>query len=158
MAVTLRCRRSTSTKTFAAARRLVRSGTRRDDTVTISVLQWPQSWSRQQRSSATIALASVILVLLLWLMAIPMAMVPDPIGNNAQYFAEGTRVTVELTVVAGLSGILIGVLAALGRTSRVVGAALDRLVVHLDHAWYALAGADFVRVPGASDAGARAAA
>ena len=83
-------------------------------------MQWPQRWSRQQRSSATIAVASAILVLLLWLMAIPMAMVPDPIGNNAQYFAEGTRVTVELTVVAGLSGILIGVLAALGRTSRVV--------------------------------------
>ncbi len=86
----------------------------------IAVPEWPQSWSRQQRSSATIAVASVVLVLLLWLMAIPMAMAPEPIGNNAQYFAEGTRVTVELTVVAGLSGILIGVLAALGRTSRVV--------------------------------------
>ena len=82
--------------------------------------EWPQHWSRQQRSSATIALASVVLVFLLWLMAIPMAMVPDPIGNNAQYFAEGTRVTVELTIVAGLAGIFIGVLAALGRTSRIV--------------------------------------
>lgn len=80
--------------------------------------EWPQAWSRQQRSSATIAVASVVLVLLLWLMAIPMAMAPEPIGNNAQFFADGTRVTVELTLVAGLSGILIGVLAALGRTSR----------------------------------------
>lgn len=80
--------------------------------------EWPQRWSRQQRSSATIAVASVVLVLLLWLMAIPMALAPDPIGNHAQFFAEGTRVTVELTLVAGLAGIVIGVLAALGRTSR----------------------------------------
>lgn len=86
----------------------------------VALPQWPQSWSRQQRSSATIAVASVILILLLWLMAIPMAWAPNPIGNNAQYFAEGTRVTVELTLVAGLTGILIGVLAALGRTSRIV--------------------------------------
>ncbi len=86
----------------------------------IALPQWPQHWSRQQRSSATIAAASVVLILLLWLMAIPMALVPDPIGNNAQFFAEGTRVTVELTLVAGLSGIVIGVLAALGRTSRIV--------------------------------------
>lgn len=86
----------------------------------IALPQWPQQWSRQQRSSATIATASVGLVLLLWLLAIPMAWAPDPIGNNAQYFAEGTRVTVELTLVAGLTGIVIGVLAALGRTSRVV--------------------------------------
>lgn len=84
----------------------------------IALPAWPQHWSRQQRSSATIAVASVVLVLLLWLMAIPMALAPDPIGNNAQFFAEGTRVTVELTLVAGLAGIVIGVLAALGRTSR----------------------------------------
>lgn len=84
----------------------------------IALPEWPQRWSRQQRSSATIAVASVALVLLLWLMAIPMALAPDPIGNNAQFFAEGTRITVELTLVAGLAGIVIGVLAALGRTSR----------------------------------------
>ena len=76
---------------------------------------WPASWGRQQRSSATMATAGVVLVLMLWLMAIPMAWAPDPIGNNAQFFAEGTRVTVELTAVAG---VLIGVLAALGKTSR----------------------------------------
>jgi len=79
---------------------------------------WPAGWSRQQRSSATMVLASVVLVLLLWLMAIPMAHAPEPIGPNAQAFAEGTRVTVQLTLIAGLAGIAIGVLAALGRTSR----------------------------------------
>jgi len=60
-----------------------------------------------------------VLVLLLWLLAIPLAWAPEPIGNNAQFFAEGTRITVQLTVIAGLSGIVIGVIAALGRTSRI---------------------------------------
>ena len=79
---------------------------------------WPAGWSRQLRSSATMAAAGVVLVLLLWLMAIPLALAPEPIGNNAQYFAEGTRVTVQLTLVAGVFGVLIGVLAALGKTSK----------------------------------------
>ena len=64
------------------------------------------------------AAAGVVLVLMLWLMAIPMSWAPEPIGNNAQFFAEGTRVTVELTAVAAVAGVLIGVLAALGKTSR----------------------------------------
>ena len=64
------------------------------------------------------AAAGAVLVLMLWLMAIPMSWAPEPIGNNAQYFAEGTRVTVELTAVAAAAGVLIGVLAALGKTSR----------------------------------------
>lgn len=65
------------------------------------------------------ALASVLLIAILWLIAIPLAWAPEPIGNNAQLFAEGTRVTVELTVVAGIIGVLLGVLAALGKVSRV---------------------------------------
>ena len=65
------------------------------------------------------AAAGVVLVLLLWLLAIPLSLAPEPIGNNAQYFAEGTRVTVQLTLVAGVFGVLIGVLAALGKTSKV---------------------------------------
>ena len=44
----------------------------------ITLPGWPQRWSREQRSSATIALASVVLVLLLWLMAIPLALAPEP--------------------------------------------------------------------------------
>ena len=79
---------------------------------------WPAAWGRQQRSSATMAAAGVVLVLMLWLMAIPMSWAPEPIGNNAQYFAEGTRVTVQLTAIAAVLGVLIGVLAALGKTSR----------------------------------------
>ena len=79
---------------------------------------WPAAWGRQQRSSATMAAAGVVLVLLLWLMAIPLSWAPEPIGNNAQYFAEGTRVTVLLTAVAAVAGVVIGVLAALGKTSK----------------------------------------
>jgi polar amino acid transport system permease protein len=78
---------------------------------------WPAGWSRQQRSTATMVAAVLAMLLLLWLVAIPLAWAPEPIGNNAQFFAEGTRVTVQLTLVAGLSGIVIGVLAALGKTS-----------------------------------------
>ena len=64
------------------------------------------------------AAAALVLVLMLWLMAIPLSLAPEPIGNNAQLFAEGTRITVLLTAVAALAGVLLGVLAALGKTSR----------------------------------------
>ena len=64
------------------------------------------------------AAAALVLVLMLWLMAIPLSLAPEPIGNNAQLFAEGTRVTVLLTAVAAVAGVLLGVLAALGKTSR----------------------------------------
>ena len=64
------------------------------------------------------ATAALLLLLMLWLMAIPLSWAPEPIGNNAQFFAEGTRVTVQLTAVAAVAGVLIGVLAALGKTSR----------------------------------------
>jgi polar amino acid transport system permease protein len=80
---------------------------------------WPASWGRQQRSAATMVAAALGLVLLLWLMAIPLAGAPAPIGTNAQAFAEGTRITVQLTVLSGLAGIAIGLLAALGKVSRV---------------------------------------
>lgn len=80
---------------------------------------WPASWSRQARSNATMVVASGVLVLILWLMAIPLSWAPEPIGPAAQDFADGTLVTVELTVVSGLVGIVIGLMAALGKLSRV---------------------------------------
>jgi polar amino acid transport system permease protein len=85
----------------------------------INLPSWPASWSRQARSNATMLVASGALVLILWLMAIPMSWAPEPIGPSAQDFAEGTRVTVELTVVSGLVGIVIGLMAALGKLSKV---------------------------------------
>ena len=61
--------------------------------------------------------AALVLLLMLWLMAVPLSWAPEPIGNNAQLFAEGTRITVLLTAVAAAAGVLIGVLAALGKTA-----------------------------------------
>ena len=63
------------------------------------------------------AAAAMVLLMMLWLMAIPLSWAPEPIGSNAQLFAEGTRITVLLTAVAAAAGVLIGVLAALGKTS-----------------------------------------
>ena len=79
---------------------------------------WPAAWSRQQRSSATMLSASALMLLILWLIPIPLSWAPEPIGNNAQLFAEGTRVTVQLTIVSGVIGVILGVLAALGKVSR----------------------------------------
>jgi polar amino acid transport system permease protein len=76
---------------------------------------WPQGWTRQQRSTATIALSCVVLVLFLWLVAVPLSGLPEPIGPAAQEFAEGARVTVWLTLVSGLVGVVLGVLAALAK-------------------------------------------
>ncbi len=64
-------------------------------------------------------LASLGLVLTLWLLAVPLAWAPEPIGSNAVYFAEGARLTMALTLIAGSSGVLLGVLAALGKLSAV---------------------------------------
>src|SRR5438477_8993014 len=74
--------------------------------------------TRAQRSSATMLASGIALLLVLWLMASVLAWAPTPIGNNAQYFAEGARVTVELTIIAGLAGVLLGIAAALGKLSR----------------------------------------
>ena len=80
---------------------------------------WPAHWGRKQRSNATMAVAVVGMVVLLWVLARLVALAPEPIGSNAQAFADGARMTVELTVVSGLAGVVLGTLAALGKLSRV---------------------------------------
>jgi len=45
-------------------------------------------------------------------------LVPDPIHTWADKFASGTVVTVELTLVSGLVGVVMGVLAAVAKMSR----------------------------------------
>jgi polar amino acid transport system permease protein len=79
---------------------------------------WPKAWSRAQRSAATASLGAVLLLLLLWLIALPLSAAPEPIGPNAEQFAEGTRQTVLLTLAAGIVGVVLGVMAALGKVSR----------------------------------------
>lgn len=80
---------------------------------------WPRDWSRQKRSTATMASAVVLMLVVLWALARVLAFAPEPIGSNAQAFADGARVTVELTVVSGLAGVVLGILAGLGKIARV---------------------------------------
>jgi polar amino acid transport system permease protein len=81
---------------------------------------FPSDWSPQRRSAVTIAIAVAVLVAFLWLLAIPLSAMPDPIGPAAQQFAEGARVTVYLTAIAGPLGIVLGLLAALCKLSKVL--------------------------------------
>jgi len=57
------------------------------------------------------------LLIFLWGMALPLSHAPDPIGSAAQQFAEGARITVLLTVISGSIGIVLGILAGLGKLS-----------------------------------------
>ncbi len=82
----------------------------------VSIL--PREWSREKRSAVSIALAVGGLFAFLWMMAIPLSWMPEPIGSNAAQFAEGAKTTILLTVVAGVIGIVFGVLAALAKLSR----------------------------------------
>ena len=59
---------------------------------------WPQTWSRQQRSYATLVAALVLMVLALSLLGQVLSFLPEPIGSNA--------------------GLVLGALAALARTAR----------------------------------------
>ena len=79
----------------------------------------PASWSRERRSAVTIAIAIFGMVAFLWLLAIPLSWLPSPIGPAAEQFAEGAWVTVQLTAIAGPLGILIGIVVALAKLSRV---------------------------------------
>lgn len=78
----------------------------------------PMTWSREKRSAVSIAIAVAGLFAFLWLMAIPMSWLPEPIGSNAAQFAEGAKTTIALTVVSGIIGIVFGVLAALAKLSK----------------------------------------
>ncbi|MBC7601533.1 MAG: amino acid ABC transporter permease [Ramlibacter sp.] len=81
---------------------------------------WPESWSRDARCNATLAASAVLLVAFLWLLGSTLALLPEPIGDNAQQFAEGARTTLWLTLVSGSIGLMLGLIAALARTSNAV--------------------------------------
>jgi polar amino acid transport system permease protein len=66
-----------------------------------------------------VMLAAVVsLLLVLWLSALPLRALPPPIGLAAVQFAEGARLTVALTLVSAILGLLLGIVAALGKLSR----------------------------------------
>lgn len=76
------------------------------------------NWTKQHPGLAMFA-AMIGLLLFLWGMAVPLSWAPDPIGHAAQQFAEGTRMTVLLTLISGTAGVVLGVLAGLGKLSSV---------------------------------------
>jgi polar amino acid transport system permease protein len=75
------------------------------------------NWTRQYPGWAMFA-AMIGLLVFLWGMALPLAAAPAPIGPAAEQFADGARITVGLTLIAGIAGVVIGVLAGLGKLSR----------------------------------------
>ena len=62
--------------------------------------------------------AMVGLLFFLWGLAIPLSAAPAPIGPAANEFAEGARVTVWLTLISGTVGILLGIMAGIGKLSK----------------------------------------
>jgi polar amino acid transport system permease protein len=74
------------------------------------------SWMRR-RSHAALLASALALVATLWLLGAVLALLPEPIGNNAAQFAAGARTTLWLTLAAGAIGLALGTLAALARTS-----------------------------------------
>lgn len=80
---------------------------------------WPAAWGRQRRSTADMVVAVVAMLAFLWGLGRLLAGVPGPVGTEAQSFADGARQTVELTVVSGVAGLVLGLMGALGKLSRV---------------------------------------
>jgi polar amino acid transport system permease protein len=62
--------------------------------------------------------AVLSLVLVLWLIALPLRLLPPPIGTAAGQFAEGARQTIALTIISGALGLVVGVFAALGKLAK----------------------------------------
>lgn len=75
------------------------------------------NWTRRYPGWAMFA-AMIGLFVFLWGLAVPLSAAPAPIGPAADQFVEGARITVGLTLIAGSVGVVIGVLAGLGKLSR----------------------------------------
>jgi len=78
---------------------------------------WPASWSRAARSNATLATAALLLLVALSVLGWALSLLPEPIGDNARQFANGARTTLGLTLASGAIGLVLGLAAALARTS-----------------------------------------
>lgn len=61
--------------------------------------------------------SAFLLVASLWGLGAALSVLPEPIGSNAQQFAQGARTTLWLTLVSGSIGLALGLAAALARTS-----------------------------------------
>jgi polar amino acid transport system permease protein len=78
---------------------------------------WPRSWSRELVSILSVALCLIALVLFLLMVSSLLSFVPEPIASNADAFAQGTKETILLTLIAGFAGLCLGIVSALGKTS-----------------------------------------
>lgn len=76
------------------------------------------NWTKQN-PGWTMFGSMIGLLFFLWGLAIPLAAAPSPIGPAAQQFAEGARVTVMLTLIAGTVGVILGIVAGIGKLSKV---------------------------------------
>ncbi|GMA14816.1 amino acid ABC transporter permease [Deinococcus metallilatus] len=68
---------------------------------------------------AWVVAAAAAFFLLFFLITAVLRQIPDPIGPRADLFVEGARMTLQLTVVSGLIGLLVGIVAGIMRTSAV---------------------------------------
>ena len=66
----------------------------------------------------TMVAAMFGLLAFLWGLAIPLSTAPAPIGPAAEQFAEGARITVWLTLIAGSAGVVLGILGGMGKLSK----------------------------------------
>jgi len=74
--------------------------------------------TRLKDRDSLVLVGSVLgLGVLLWLMSTPLAMLPAPVGPAAEQFSAGALMTIQLTLVSGIAGLVLGVLAALGKLS-----------------------------------------
>lgn len=61
--------------------------------------------------------AAVAFAALFFLITAVLRQMPDPIGQNAGLFVEGAQMTLRLTLVSGLIGLVVGVVAGIMKTS-----------------------------------------
>lgn len=61
--------------------------------------------------------AAAAFLALFFVITLVLRQMPDPIGPRADLFVQGARMTLQLTVVAGLIGLIVGVIAGIQKTS-----------------------------------------
>ena len=64
-----------------------------------------------------VAGAVLAFLALFFVITLILRQMPDPIGPRADLFVEGARMTLQLTVVSGLIGLVIGMIAGIQKTS-----------------------------------------
>ncbi|MBA6115243.1 amino acid ABC transporter permease [Pseudomonas sp. NC26] len=89
--------------------------------MTSSVKSIPRSTPRPTLNAPLIktAVAICLTVAFVFGMGLILEHAPEPIGSNASQIAQAALVTVQLTLLAGILGVVIGTLAALGKASSI---------------------------------------